>query len=55
MIEEYSTVKDRVDRISNNKDITMNTPYTTCKIEVCGICNMKCEFCYEKELARFNT
>lgn len=31
MIEEYSTVKDRVDRISNNKDITMNTPYTTCK------------------------
>ena len=55
MIEEYSAVKDRVDRISNNKDITMNTPYTTCKIEVCGICNMKCEFCYEKELARSNT
>lgn len=44
MIEEYSAVKDRVDRISNNKDITMNTPYTTCKIEVCGVCNMKCKF-----------
>ena len=40
---------------ANNKDITMNTPYTTCKIEVCGICNMKCKFCYEKELARSNT
>lgn len=55
MIEEYSTIKDRVDRISNNKDITMNTQYTTCKIEVCGVCNMKCKFCYEKELARSKT
>lgn len=46
-----NTVKERVDFISQNKNLSLETPYTTCKIEVCGKCNMKCSFCYENILA----
>ena len=46
-----NTVKERVDFISQNKNLSLETPYTTCKIEICGICNMKCRFCYQKILS----
>lgn len=43
-----STVQERVQSISNNKDLNLNTPYTTAKIELTGICTLKCNFCYNK-------
>ena len=48
------SVKERVNAISVNDNITLNTPCTTAKIELSGICTLDCEFCYNKTMARNN-
>lgn len=49
---DLNTVKERVDYISDNTNYTINTPYISCKVEICGKCNMKCNFCYENTLVK---
>ena len=44
------TVKERVDRISRNKDLTCNQLPTSAKIELCGCCTLRCKFCYSTEM-----
>ena len=42
------TIKERVDRISDKSDISIDMLPTTCKIEICGMCSFDCEFCYHR-------
>ena len=42
------TVKERVDMISRNDNLSLNTPQTTAKIEISGFCSLNCKFCYHK-------
>lgn len=46
------TVKERVNLISKNDNLSLSTPFTTCKIELTGICTLKCKFCYNSEMAK---
>ena len=41
-------VKERVDIISNNKNISMETTPSTVKIELTGVCTLGCSFCFNK-------
>lgn len=43
-------VKERVDRIANNRNFSMATEPTMAKIEVSGFCPLNCKFCYQKEM-----
>ena len=45
------SIQERVKNISRNDNLTINTPYTTAKIETSGICTLKCKFCYNKIMA----
>lgn len=42
------SVKDRVNAISRNENLTVGTPYTTAKIELTGVCTLNCAFCYNR-------
>ena len=48
------SVKERVDNISRNNNLNINTPYTAAKIEVSGICTLQCNFCYNKIMRQNN-
>lgn len=41
------TVQDRVQLISDNTNLNLNTKITTAKIEITGVCTFKCHFCYQ--------
>ena len=47
-----TTVQERVRLISDNKNLCLNTQYTTAKVELCGICTLNCNFCYNKIMAK---
>ena len=44
------SVQERVKAISDNSNLSLETPYTTAKIELTGVCSLRCNFCYEKQL-----
>ena len=44
------TVQDRVQLISDNTNLSLDTKITTAKIEITGVCTFKCHFCYQKEM-----
>ena len=48
------SVKDRVNAISENSNLAVGTPYTTAKVELCGICTLNCAFCYNKNMIDAN-
>jgi pyruvate-formate lyase-activating enzyme len=48
------SIKERVNAISRNDNVDMNTPYTTAKIELSGICTLNCAFCYNKKMIENN-
>lgn len=48
------TVKERVDAISYNKEVSIHTQPTTCKIELTGICNLECHFCNHECMSKNN-
>lgn len=47
-------VKERVDIISNNKNISMGTTPSTVKIELTGVCTLGCSFCFNKFMKEHN-
>lgn len=47
-------IKDRVIRISENTHLSMDTKYTTCKIELTGKCTLDCSFCYNRYMKTNN-
>ena len=49
-----NTLRDRVIRISQNNDISLQTPPTTVKIEVTGICTLDCTFCNHHNMKENN-
>lgn len=44
------TVKERVDRISQNIDLRVDQLPTSAKIEICGKCTLSCKFCYQNKM-----
>lgn len=44
------TVQDRVQLISDNTNLSLDTKITTAKIEITGVCTFKCHFCYQREM-----
>jgi len=48
------TVQDRVQLISDNTNLSLDTKITTAKIEITGVCTFKCHFCYQKEMIAKN-
>lgn len=47
-----TTVQERVKAISDNKDLNLDTPYTTAKVELSGICTLQCDFCYNQVMRK---
>ena len=48
------SVQERVEKISQNQNLSLDTPYTTAKIELTGICTLQCAFCYNQQMRRDN-
>lgn len=46
------TVQERVRKISDNTNLSLDTPYTTAKIELTGICTLNCKFCYNRTMKK---
>lgn len=44
------TVQDRVQLISDNTNLNLDTKITTAKIEITGVCTFKCHFCYQNTM-----
>ena len=49
-----NTVKERVDEISRNDNLSLQTQPTTAKIELTGRCTLNCSFCEHGEMCRRN-
>ena len=47
-----STVKERVNNISRNDNLTVGMGPTTAKIELTGKCSLSCRFCFNKEMKK---
>lgn len=45
-----SGIRERVNLISQNKNLTLNTPRTTSKLELVGSCTLSCSFCANSSL-----
>ena len=48
------TVQDRVQLISDNTNLSLDTKITTAKIEITGVCTFKCHFCYQNTMIAKN-
>lgn len=48
------SVRERVEQISQNHNLSLDTPYTTAKIELTGVCTLQCAFCYNKQMRKNN-
>lgn len=48
------TVQDRVQLISDNTNLSLDTKITTAKIEITGVCTFKCHFCYQNAMIAKN-
>lgn len=44
------SVQKRVEAISQNTNLSLETPHTTVKIELTGICTLGCKFCYNRQM-----
>ena len=44
------SIQERVYKISRNNNLSIDTPKTTAKIELSGICTLRCKFCYNSKL-----
>ena len=49
-----SSIQERIKRISRNDNLTVDTKITTCKIELTGICTLKCHFCNNSSMKKNN-
>ena len=47
-----STVEQRVDEISNNTNLSMETEVTSAKLESTGMCRLNCKFCYNSTMMK---
>lgn len=47
-------IKERIDAVANNKNLTINTPITTAKIELTGVCTLQCNFCFNSAMRNNN-
>lgn len=48
------TVKERVDTIADNSNLSVNTSPTTCKLELTGMCTLNCKFCNHDYMKKCN-
>lgn len=48
-------ITKRVNRVSDTSNISLKDKMTTARIEVTGICNLNCRFCYNKTLREKNS
>lgn len=48
------SVQKRVEEISKNTNLSLETPYTTAKIELTGICTLGCKFCFNQQMKTNN-
>ena len=48
------SVRERVQKISQNMNLNINTPLTTAKIELTGCCTLGCWFCDHLNMKKNN-
>lgn len=48
------SIIDRINNVSNNTNLNIDSLPITCKIEITGICTLNCKFCYHNILKQKN-